>query len=76
MLKLLVSLRYPLKFDETLIFKTINNNEYLLLWISVLINVLLSLTQGVDYLKYDNCYNLDIRPKERLVLILASVNVF
>ena len=27
------------------------------------------LVQGVDYLKYDNCYNLGIPPKKRYVVI-------
>ena len=69
-------LPYPLKFDENLVFKTTNDDDHLLLWISVLINVLLSVIQGVDYLKYDNCYNLGIEPEERLFLIVVSVTMF
>lgn len=29
--------------------------------------------QGVDYLKYDNCFNLGIDPKKRLHLLFISI---
>lgn len=34
--------------------------------------ILFFVIQGVDYLKYDNCFNLGIDPEERLVFCLFS----